>query len=159
VGPPERRISFPRSTAFWTAGRDFTSICPIHEDYIWQTVPGVSSNVGVERGSAGFSVYMKCDVNREDRVDEIIRETFGPIYDAQIETGGIVGWNWLAHNVGGDFRRLLTVTGDNHNSIMAARAAILDEVRTGRSSRAFEQLNDICPEHQDYMWDIRFETP
>lgn len=141
------------------AGRDFTSICPIHEDYIWQTVPGVGSDIGVERGSVGFSVYMKCDVNREERADEIIRETLGPIYDAQIKAGGIVGWNWLAHNVGGDFRRLLTVTGDNHNTVMAARAAILDEVRTGRSSRAFEQLNDICPEHQDYMWDVRFETP
>ena len=47
----------------------------------------------------------------------------------------------------------------DHNTIMAARAAVLAEVRTGRSSRAFEQLNDICPDHQDYMWDVRFETP
>jgi len=141
------------------AGRDFTSICPIHEDYIWQTVPGTGSDIGAERGSVGFSVYMKCDVNREDRADEIIRETLGPIYDAQIESGGFVGWNWLAHNVGGDFRRLLSVTGVDHNTVMAARAAVLDEVRTGRSNRAFEQLNDICPDHHDYMWDIRFETP
>ena len=141
------------------AGRDFTSICPIHEDYIWQTVPGIGSSIGVERGSVGFSVYMECEVNREERADEIIRETLGPIYDAQVESGGIVGWNWLAHNVGGDFRRLLSITGADHNTIMETRAAILAEVRTGRSSRAFEQLNDICPDHHDYMWDIRFETP
>ena len=102
---------------------------------------------------------MKCDINREDRADEIIRETIGPIYDAQVESGGLSAWNWLAHNVGGDFRRLLSITGTDHNTIMATRAAILADARSGRSSRAFEQLNDICPVHHDYMWDIRFETP
>ena len=141
------------------AGRDFTEICPIHEDYIWQSIPGAAASLGVERGNVGFSVYMDCDVNQESRADEIMTETLGPIYDAQVESGGLVGWNWLTHSVGGEFRRLLSMTASDHNTMMRTREAILAEMQSGRTGRAFEQLNDICPDHHDYMWDIMFETP
>ena len=142
------------------AGRVFTEICPIHEDYIWETVPGVSASVaGADRGPAGFSVYMDCDVNREERADQIMRDTIGPLYAAQVAAGDLVSWNWLSHNVGGKWRRLLSVTAADHNTMMHARAALIDELRSGRAERAFNQLNDICPDHADYMWDVRFETP
>lgn len=141
------------------AGRDFTEICPIHEDYVWTTTADTGSTLGESRGNAGFSVYFDCDVNRESRVDQLVRETLGPIYDAQVASGGLVGWNWLTHSVGGQYRRLLSMTATDHNTIMMTRDAILAEMQSGRARRAFEQLNDICPDHVDYMWDIRFETP
>ena len=126
------------------AGRDFTEICPIHEDYIWQSVGDTGSTLGVSRGNVGFSVYMKCDVNRESRADELVQETLGPIYDAQVESGGLVGWNWLTHHVGGEFRRLLSMTASDHNTMMRTRDAIIAEMQSGRTGRAFEQLNEIC---------------
>ena len=142
------------------AGRVFTEVCPAHEDYIWQTVEGVgSTEVGTARGEIGFSVYMDCDLTREERVDEIVRDTFGPIYDARIASGELASWTWLAHNVGGKWRRLLSLTAEDHNTMMRVRAEILEEVRSGRSERAFNQLNEICQDHQDYMWDIQQETP
>ena len=141
------------------AGRVFTEVCPVHEDYIWETVPGVNAAVGEHRGKVGFSVYMDCDVNGEERADELMRDVFGPIYDAQIAAGGLTTWSWLAHNVGGKWRRLLSLTSTDHNTMMRARAAILADMRAGRTARSFNQLNDICPDHQDYMWDIRIENP
>ncbi len=142
------------------AGRVFTEVCPGHEDYIWQTVPGVGgTTVGTSRGVASFSSYMDCDVNEEEKADELVRETLGPIYDAHVADGSLMSWTWLTHNVGGQWRRLLSLTASDHNSMMRTRVAILNEMQTGRAERAFRQLNDICPDHVDYMWDIQLETP
>ena len=142
------------------AGRVFTEVCNTHEDYIWQTVSGVgSTTVGTARGEAGFSTYIDCDINREERADELIRETFGPIYDAAVEAGDLVSWTWLAHNVGGSYRRLLSLTAIDHNTMMETRAEIISTMNSGRNQRAFNQLNEICSDHQDYMWDVLYETP
>ena len=142
------------------SGRVFTEVCPVHEDYIWETVPGVGGTAaGQERGDVGFSVYIECDVNREERVDELMQETLGQIYDQQVADGNLATWTWLRHNVGGDYRRLLSLTGADHKGMMRTRAAILEQIRSGRSERAFNQMNDICPKHTDYMGDIVYETP
>lgn len=142
------------------AGRVFTEICPGHEDYVWETAPAVGGTAaGTARGEVGFSVYWSCDVNREERADEIMREVLGPIYNAQMESGNITTWTWLKHNVGGEWRRLLSVTGPDHSAIMQARKEIVAQLQSGRTERSFTQLNEICPDHVDYMWDIVFETP
>lgn len=142
------------------SGRVFTEVCPVHEDYIWETVPGVGgATAGDERGEVGFSVYFECDVNREERVDEIMREVIGPIYDTQVASGGLTTWTWLKHNVGGDYRRLLSLTANTHKQMMRTRAAVLQSLQSGRTQRAFNQFNEICPKHTDYMWDILIETP
>ena len=142
------------------AGRVFTEICPVHEDYIWETVPEVTASTpGGDRGNVGFSVYMDCDLNREDRVDQIMGETIGPLYNAQMAAGNLVSWNWLSHNVGGKWRRLLSLTAADHNTMMHARGEVLGELGSGRAQRAFDQMNEICPDHEDYLWDVQFETP
>ena len=142
------------------AGRAFSEACPRHEDYIWETAPGIGGVVlGQERAEAGFSVYFQCDPAREERADEIMRDVLGPIYDQQIANGGLATWTWLKHNVGGEFRRLLSATGSDHKSIMKTRTAIIAAFNQGRTKRAFTQFNEICPKHQDYMWDIQIENP
>ncbi len=142
------------------AGRAFSEACPKHADYIWETTPGIGGVVvGQERAEAGFSVYFDCDSSREDRADELMRDVLGPIYDQQIANGGLVTWAWLKHNVGGEFRRLLSATGSDHKSIMRARTAMVAQFNRGRTKRAFTQFNEICPSHEDYMWDIQIENP
>lgn len=142
------------------AGRAFSEACPTHEDYIWESSPGIDGGVlGEERAAAGFSTYMKCDTARQERADELMRDVLGPIYDKHTGSDGLATWAWLSHNVGGAYRRLLTTSGGDHKSMMRARAAIIAEFNTGRTKRAFTQFNEICPEHQDYMWDIQIENP
>lgn len=142
------------------AGRVFTEICPIHEDYIWETVPSVSGTApGSARGNVGFSMYLDCDMNREDRVDELMSGSIGDVYDAHVASGELVSWNWLAHAVGGEWRRLLSLTAEDHNAMMRARTAIIAELDSGRLKRSNTQMNEICPDHMDYMWDIQMETP
>lgn len=142
------------------AGRAFTEACPKHEDYIWETSSGIGGGVlGQERAEVGFSTYLKCDSARQERADELMRDVLGPIYDKQVESGAFATWAWLKHNVGGDYRRLISISGSDHKSVMSARAVLVAQLNSGRAKRAFTQFNEICPEHQDYMWDTQIENP
>ncbi len=142
------------------AGRAFSGICASHEDYIWQTVEGVGSGAPTDtRGEAGFSVYMQCDISKEERADELVREVFGPIYDRHVAEGELTSWNWLQHNVGGKWRRILTMGATDHKTLMRARAAILEEFEDRKVERAADEVNKICNTHQDYMWDILVQNP
>ncbi len=141
------------------AGRAFSAICSSHEDYIWQTVDGVGSGAVTDRrGDAGFSVYMQCDMSKEERADELVRDVFGPIYDRHVGEGELTTWNWLQHNVGGKWRRILVMGAADHKTLMRARAAIIAEFDDRRVERAAEEMNKICHTHQDYMWDILLQT-
>lgn len=139
------------------AGRAFSAICSSHEDYIWRTLPGVgSAGVTDERGSAGFTVYLQCDMSREDRADEIVREVLAPVYDAHIGDGQLTSWNWLEHHVGGPWRRILALGAEDHKTLMRARDSILADLDDRRNERAMRELSEICHTHRDYMWDILF---
>ncbi len=147
------------SSATPEAGRAFSSICFRHDDYIWETeVAGENSDSLDRRGAAGFSVYMQCDVNEEDEADKLVREVFGPVYDRYVSDGALASWNWLRHNVGGEWRRSLVMSGDDHKSLARARAAIIEELAGRKTARALEAMNDICYTHQDYMWDILIQS-
>lgn len=142
------------------AGRAFSAICASHEDYIWQTVDSVkTAPVTSTRGAAGFSVYMECDINGEERADELVSTVFAPIYNKHVGDGQLTTWNWLQHNVGGDFRRILTMGAADHKTLMRARASILNDFGDRRVKRAAEEFNEICYKHEDYMWDILQQTP
>ena len=121
---------------------------------------GVGSGAVTDaRGDAGFSVYMQCDMSREERADELVRETFAPIYNRHVGEGELTTWNCLQHNVGGKWRRILTMGAADHKTLMRARAAIIEEFGDRRVARAFEEINRICHTHHDYMWNILVQTP
>ena len=131
----------------------FGSVCNQHDDYIWQVENG---NGGDARGSAGFSVYLLCDSNREERADEIVDEHVAPILNGLVEDGSLTSWGWSSHVVGGRFRRLQTMTGADHKSLLAARGQAIDAIYADDNEMGAE-LNDICGNHVDYMWDITHE--
>lgn len=142
------------------AGRSFSEICASHDDYIWQTAPELGTVAVTEkRGVAGFSVYMECDINGEERVDELVKDVIGPVYDRHVGAGQLTSWNWLKHHVGGKYRRLLIMSAADHKTLMKSRAAILSSLDDRKVERAVKELNKVCSTHQDYMWDILVQTP
>lgn len=142
------------------AGRAFSEICASHDDYIWQTDPTLgTAAITQQRGSAGFSVYMQCDINGEDRADELVRDVLGPIYSRHVGEGQLTSWNWLKHHVGGEYRRLLIMSAADHKTLMKTRQAILADFDDRKVERAVKEMNKICTSHQDYMWDILVQTP
>jgi hypothetical protein len=139
---------------------EFGAACPRHEDYIWTTGPGSEAGAGVaqDRASAALSVYMVCDEGREAVADLIVEEVFAPIYDKQVEEGRLNGWGWLSHYVGGKYRRLLTMDGADHATLLEARSQILSEIGSEHGALA-AAFTDVCNGHQDVMWDIVNSAP
>jgi hypothetical protein len=141
-------------------GRAFSEVCGTHEDYIWQGVAGSrGTEVAQPRGEVGFSVYLQCDMDRESRADELVSTVFAPVYNRQVAAGKLVSWGWMQHVVGGKWRRITTMTANDEASLMAARAAIIEELTTGSLQEAGREFDSICGSHQDYIWTIQHEKP
>ena len=135
-------------------GPGFGEICPRHDDYIWSVENG---SEGDNRGEVGFSVYHVCDINREERADEIVDEHIAPILNQFVEDGKLTSWGWSSHVVGGRFRRLQTMTGPDVKSLLKARGEAIDAIYE-EDSEAGTEFSEICGPHVDYVWDIVHET-
>ena len=138
----------------------FGEICNSHDDYIWQVGSGSKGEgvIATDRGKVGMSVYFDCDMSREERADEIVEKTLGPIYSKHVSAGGITSWGWLKHYVGGKWRRVATTTAADVKTLLAARNAIFAEVNE-KAKTASDEFNSICGSHQDYIWDIEHDVP
>jgi len=136
----------------WTDADDaFPAACRAHDDYVWKSAGGTLSG---ERGKVGMSVYMHCDMSMEERADEIVTNNFAPIYDAHLGKGKLTSWGWSTHVIGGKWRRLLTMTAGDTDTLLAMRASIL---QSAPDMPEAEEFVKICGSHQDYVWDIAME--
>ena len=141
------------------AGRAFSEICNSHEDYIWESIPDVGGGpVASDRGSATFSTYLQCDLSQEDRADTLVRDDLSAVYDAHVGDGQLTSWNWFKQTVGGNYRRLLTMGAVDHDALIAARAAIEQDLKGRKYDRALREFREICHTSSDYMWDELLET-
>jgi hypothetical protein len=136
------------------------SHCPTHEDYIWQYTSGSdpAAEVAQTRPTAGMSTYWVCDEGREAMADLLAEEVFGPLWDAQVEAGLINSWGWFSHFVGGEYRRLLVIDGADHESLLAARGAVIEQSNAESGALAAE-FSNVCNGHTDYLWNIEISSP
>lgn len=130
-------------------GEEFGKICNSHDDYIWRSVAGSAGTAAA--GNAAFSTYYVCD-SREVQADAIVTQVFAPVYDKMVADGKLSSWGYLEHIVGGQFRRLATMTAPDMNSLMAARSDINKALMDNALGDTF---TEICDSHDDYMWDVK----
>ncbi|MDX1404251.1 MAG: hypothetical protein R3192_06935 [Woeseiaceae bacterium] len=138
------------------AGQTRAEACEAHDDYVWAV--GQGSGPDTDRGDVSLSVYYVCDITREERADEIVAAGPGPKLDELQKEGKIKSWGWSLHRIGGRFRRLQTITGDDYASVVAARNDVLQHMSENHSELGAE-FTDICGSHTDYLWDIVHEAP
>ncbi len=131
-------------------------VCPSHEDYIWEQVVGSGIK---ERGAASFSVYLECDSNEEQRADEIMEKVLAPIYDEYVGDGKLSSWGFARHIVGGEYRRLSTMSAADFKTILKIRGEIITRLTGDDAPAEAKEFWAICDEHVDYMWDIQLEKP
>jgi hypothetical protein len=129
-------------------------ICNAHDDYIWKAVAGNATTQA--RGKAAFSVYYVCDATREDQADALVKQVFAPMYDKLVAEGKLTSWGWLEHIVGGEYRRLSTMTAPDVKSLLAARGGIVAAMQDNKLGDAF---TDICSSHTDYIWEAKAGKP
>lgn len=135
---------------------ELAAVCNRHEDYIWQQV---TSSKKRERGAAGFSVYLECDTSKEDRVDELMTTVIGPIFDKYVGDGKLTSWGFARHIVGGEWRRLSTMSAVDHKTLLKVRGEIIAELSGDDAPAEAQEYFELCDEHVDYMWDIQLEKP
>ncbi|MGH7629001.1 MAG: hypothetical protein ACREOF_06355 [Gemmatimonadales bacterium] len=142
------------------AWAEFNSICSSHEDYIWQAV--ASSQGGEQlarsRPAAGYSIYYECTMARQTRADTLTTQAFAPIFARHVKQGGLSSWAWYEHATGGKYRRLLVFDGASHKAVLASSDSIVAAIAKERPAEGNE-FNEICPSHQDYLWDIQTARP
>jgi len=134
-------------------------LCDTHDDYIW-AIDLASVDPGRSRPDAGLSVYYICDESTEDRADELFESTFAPVLDKAVGDGKIASWSWLSHFIGGKYRRLQSMTGADHKSVLSARDDLIEALYGGdRPNAAAVEFNEICGSHSDYLWDTTLASP
>jgi hypothetical protein len=133
---------------------EFGGICSSHDDYIWRRVAG---NIGTTtRGGATFSTYYVCDQGRESQADELVKSALAPIFEKMMSDGKLKTWGWNEHIVGGEYRRLATMSATDVKSLMEARGALVEALD---NNPAGDLLTEICPTHTDYIWEIKSQAP
>jgi hypothetical protein len=138
------------------AAASLSRICGAHDDYIWQSVTGSGGEGSIavaKSGEAGVSQYMVCKMSEQTRADELVKGVVAPIYDQLVADGKLSGWGWLEHAVGGEYRRLLTMRGADHATVLEAWGEAIDQLAEKHEAE-MKEFDDICYSHQDYMWDI-----
>jgi hypothetical protein len=133
---------------------EFGGICSSHDDYIWRRVAGNAGSVA--RGGASFSTYYVCDQGREDQADALVTSSLAPIFEKLVTDGKLKSWGWNEHIVGGEYRRLATMSAADVKSLMEARGALVEALE---DNPAGDMLTEICPTHTDYIWEIKSQAP
>jgi hypothetical protein len=97
-----------------------------------------------------YATYFECDPARESRADALMRQTFAPIQERHVTAKHLIGWGWLAHSLGGHWRRSGFMVASSRDAVLDGQAAVLKDMRA--NAKAFAELSSICPRHEDYIW-------
>jgi hypothetical protein len=121
-------------------------------------VPIVATAQEKEPSTLVYATYFECDVSQQERVDDIVKSSYAPAYDAAVEAGTISSWGWMAHQTGGKWRSAATTTATDVKTLLATRNAIMAEVNE-KAKAASDEFGEFCGSHQDYIWNIVHEVP
>lgn len=128
----------------------FNEICDAHDDYVWNLV---ASDEGSDPGATPdqwVSTYWSCNEGTETRADEMMQQ-MSQVFDKHIAAGHLGGWGWYAHDLGGRFRRLLTLASAEGFDLLDGRQMVLDELQSEHAD-LLADFSTVCNGHVDYMW-------
>ncbi len=133
--------------------REFNSICPSHDDYIWYSVVGSEpqNQLAQERAAVGLTSYMICE--DETVADELVQTAFAPIMNRHVEAGDISSWSWVEHNIGGVYRRALVLDAASYKAILNYWNKLFEEIEA-EHPQLLRQFGVACNSHADYIWDL-----
>jgi len=133
----------------------FDTYCSAHDDYLWQAVAGGDGTA--TRGKVGISVYHVCSMADEDRIDELFGKVSQPLLEKAVKEGKLSSWGWNSHVIGGQYRRLETMTAPDYATLLKARAEIIASLYADGGNADAAEFDKLCDSHTDYLWDIAHE--
>lgn len=97
--------------------------------------------------------YYRCSTADEGEADFIVNEVFEDVFDSHVESGELIGWGWVEHMAGGQWRRISTMTAENQTAAWDAWGSIVEDIMDDHPN-AWHRFNEICPSHDDYIWNM-----
>lgn len=98
-----------------------------------------------------FAEYYSCDQTREAFADIMVEHVFGPVYQKHVDAGRLVGWGWLGHHAGSNWRRILFYSANDLNTLLETRNQIIEQFEDEMAVESSE-FTRICPGHDDLIW-------
>jgi hypothetical protein len=98
-----------------------------------------------------YATYFQCDPAQSQRASEILRDSWGPIAQARIDSGALTAWGSLTHHTGGEWSRAVYHVAMDRAGLFTT----LDEMGTewqNSDPEAVAEFWDACEEHEDYVW-------
>lgn len=138
--------------------REFTDICSDHDDLVWGLMAGSPPSAVASGGPASYSIYYRCGQARQDRADEIFRQTLAPEFEKLTQAGEVSTWSWGVHVIGGPFRRLLTLSGADHVTLLGALMKA-NQAASQAHPDLTREFAQSCGSHDDYFWDVLWPKP
>ena len=108
--------------------------------------------------TVGIARYWECDMTREARADTLVMEVFGPVYDRYLSEGKLISWGWLAHDLGGKWRRVTIAYATDRGDLLDTDEEIIAELWQ-EHPEANQEFLLICPVHEDYIWNTLISRP
>jgi hypothetical protein len=133
----------------------FDAYCNAHDDYVWMAVAGGDGTA--TRGKAGLSVYSVCSLADDERVDELFAKVVQPLLEKAASEGKITSWGYNTHVIGGEYRRLQTMTASDYPTLLKARQEIIAGIYGDGDNADATELDKLCSSHTDYLWDVVHE--
>ena len=99
-----------------------------------------------------YATYFYCDVNGQDRVDEIVKTQYAPVYDQMVKESKMLGWGWLSHHTGGKWRRIQYYQASSVAGLLDAQSE-MNKRLDGVDDKADQDFGKICNAHEDYIWE------
>ena len=120
----------------------------------------LAANAQVESTPQGYSyvTYYICDMAEQGNMDNIVENNEYAVFDQWVDDGKLLSWGYMAHFVGGRWRRAQYHVSATLEEALQNQRAILDEVyadnRAGGQARA-----EACNAHDDYLWTMDQGSP
>ncbi len=100
-----------------------------------------------------YATYSNCDFSKQERADEIFDQVDKPIRDAAMKDGTITFYSRLAHQTGGQWRRVNVHGANSVQALLDAQKKMGDQTDANeKNSRLAAEESAICPSHDDYIW-------
>ena len=98
-----------------------------------------------------MATYYYCEQDEEGDADEAFAAGYAPVLDAAVEAGTIENWGWMAHRLGGKWRRVWFFGAAGAGNLMDAADKIYADLAESLGDE--DALTDACPTHDDYLWE------
>jgi hypothetical protein len=97
--------------------------------------------------------YYRCSTADEGEADFIMNAVFADVYQAHVDSGDLIAWGWVEHTIGGDWRRISTITAEDRSTATRVWGEIVAELEDEHPN-ALHRFNEICDSHDDYIWTV-----